>query len=107
MEDWAKFRCRHRLAGLPIKAIVLRLGNWRNAVRRELTSQGPPRSSRPSRDSSVGAFEPQIRVRKQIPTTIVMVNRVPNVPIFELADYGVGGRALQRRPPTHRRDWPA
>lgn len=61
MEDWAEIRRLYRAEGLPIKAIVRRLGVSRNAVRRALASAGPPRYSRPPRGSAVDAFEPAIR----------------------------------------------
>ncbi len=62
VEDWAEIRRLHRAEGLPIKAIVRRLGVSRNAVRRALASSSPPRYSRPARASAVDSFEPAIRV---------------------------------------------
>ena len=62
VEDWAEIRRLHRAEGLPIKAIVRRLGVSRNAVRRALASSCPPRYSRPARVSAVDSFEPAIRV---------------------------------------------
>ncbi len=62
VEDWAEIRRLHRAEGLPIKAIVRRLGVSRNAVRRALASSGPPRYSRPVRASAVDSFEPAIRL---------------------------------------------
>jgi transposase len=62
VEDWAEIRRLHRAEGLPIKAIVRRLGVSRNAVRRALASSSPPRYSRPARVSAVDSFEPAIRV---------------------------------------------
>jgi transposase len=61
VEDWAEIRRLHRAEGLPIKAIVRRLGVSRNAVRRALASSSPPKYSRPPRGSAVDAFEPAIR----------------------------------------------
>ena len=58
MEDWAEIRRLHRAEGLPIKAIGRRLGVSRNAVRRALASEEPPRYSRPARGSAVDSFEP-------------------------------------------------
>jgi hypothetical protein len=55
VENWAEIRRLHRVERLPFKVIVGRLGISRNAVRRALASQGPPRGS------SVDAFEPRIR----------------------------------------------
>ncbi len=62
MEDWAEIRRLHRAEGLPIKAIVRRLGVGRNTVRRALAAEGPPSYSRPARPSVVDQVEPQIRV---------------------------------------------
>jgi transposase len=61
VEDWAEIRRLHRSEGMPIKVIVRKLGVSRNAVRRALAADGPPRYSRPSRGSLVDAVEPQIR----------------------------------------------
>jgi transposase len=46
---------------MPIKAIVRKLGVSRNAVRRALAAQSPPKYSRPVKGSLVDAVEPQIR----------------------------------------------
>ena len=61
MEDWVEARRLHRVEGLPIKAIVRRLGISRNSVRRAFASQGPPQYSQRLRGSSVDVFEPRIR----------------------------------------------
>ncbi len=61
MEDWAEIRRLHRSEGMPIKAIVRKLGVSRNAVRRALAAQSPPKYSRPVKGSLVDAVEPQIR----------------------------------------------
>lgn len=61
MEDWAEIRRLHRAEGMPIKVIVRRLGVSRNAVRRALAAEGPPKYERPARGSVVDAVEPQIR----------------------------------------------
>ena len=61
MENWAEIRRLHRAEGVPIKAIARRLGISRNAVRRALASQGPPRYQRPARETAFDAFEPAIR----------------------------------------------
>jgi transposase len=61
VEDWAEIRRLHRSEGMPIKAIVRRLGISRNAVRRALAADSPPRYSRPAKGSLVDAVEPQIR----------------------------------------------
>ena len=61
MEDWAEIRRLHRAEGMPIKAIVRRTGVSRNAVRRALAADRPPRYERPAEGSLVDAVEPQIR----------------------------------------------
>ena len=61
MEDWAEIRRLHRSEGMAIKAIARRLGVSRNAVRRALARDSPPRYSRPLKGSVVDAVEPQIR----------------------------------------------
>ena len=42
VEDWAEIRRLHRAEGMPIKAIVRKLGVGRNTVRRALAAGGPP-----------------------------------------------------------------
>jgi transposase len=75
VEDWAEIRRLHRAEGMPIKAIVRRLGVGRNTVRRALASDGPPSYSRPVKPSIVDAVEPQIRVLllewPSMPTTVI------------------------------------
>jgi transposase len=61
VEDWAEIRRLHRAEGMPIKAIVRRTGVSRNAVRRALAADRPPKYERPARGSMVDAVEPQIR----------------------------------------------
>lgn len=61
MEDWAEIRRLHRAEGMPIKAIVRKLGISRNTVRRALAADSPPRYQRPAKGSIVDAVEPQIR----------------------------------------------
>jgi transposase len=61
VEDWAEIRRLHRSEGMPVKAIVRKLGVSRNAVRRALAAQSPPKYSRPPKGSLVDAVEPQIR----------------------------------------------
>jgi transposase len=46
---------------MPIKAIVRKLGVSRNAVRRALAAESPPKCSRPVKGSLADAVEPQIR----------------------------------------------
>ena len=61
MEDWAEIRRLHRAEGMPIKAIVRQTGVSRNAVRRALAADRPPKYERPAQGSLVDAVEPQIR----------------------------------------------
>lgn len=61
MEDWAEIRRLHRSEEMPIKAIVRKLGVSRNAVRRALAADAPPKYVRPPKGSSVDEVEPQIR----------------------------------------------
>ena len=61
MEDWAEIRRLHRAEGMPIKVICRRLGVSRNAVRRALARDDPPRYARAGRGSIVDAVEPQVR----------------------------------------------
>ena len=60
-EDWAEIRRLHRSEEMPIKAIVRKLGVSRNAVRRALAADAPPKYVRPLKGSAVDAVEPQIR----------------------------------------------
>ncbi len=62
MENWAEIRRLHRAEGMPIKAIVRKLGVSRNAIRRALAASAPPTYSRPPRGSAVDVVEPQIRI---------------------------------------------
>lgn len=61
MEDWAEIRRLHRSEGMAIKAIARKLGISRNAVRRALAHDLPPRYVRPAVGSRVDAVEPAIR----------------------------------------------
>jgi transposase len=61
VEDWAEIRRLHRSEEMPIKAIVRKLGVSRNAVRRALAADAPPKYVRLPRGSAVDAVEPQIR----------------------------------------------
>jgi transposase len=61
VEDWAEIRRLHRAEAMPIKAIVRKLGISRNAVRRALAADGPPKYERPARGSLADAVEPRIR----------------------------------------------
>jgi transposase len=75
VEDWAEIRTLHRAEGMPIKAIVRATGVSRNAVRRALAADGPPRYVRPGRGSVVDAAEPRIRELLQawptMPATVI------------------------------------
>jgi len=69
VEDWAEIRRLHRAEGMPIKVIVRRLGVSRNAVRRALAAQAPPKYVRSPKGSLVDVVEPQIRaLLKEWPT---------------------------------------
>lgn len=61
MEDWAEIRRLHRVEGMAIKAIARRLGVSRNAVRRALARDVPPKYVRAPKGSIVDAVEPAIR----------------------------------------------
>jgi transposase len=61
VEDWAEIRRLHGAEGMPIKAIVRATGVSRNAVRRALAADRPPKYERPARGSLVDAVEPQVR----------------------------------------------
>jgi len=75
VEDWAEIRRLHRAEGMPIKAIVRVTGVSRNAVRRVLAADGPPKYARPARGSVVDAVEPRIRelltVWPRMPATVI------------------------------------
>ncbi|MEP7021659.1 MAG: IS21 family transposase [Pseudonocardiales bacterium] len=75
VEDWAEIRRLHRAEGMPIKAIVRRTGVSRNAVRRALAADRPPRYARPARGSLADAVEPQVRELLQswptMPATVI------------------------------------
>jgi transposase len=61
VEDWAEIRRLHRVEQMPIKAIVRRLGVSRNAVRRALARDAPPKYERAAKGSLVDAVEPAVR----------------------------------------------
>jgi transposase len=61
VEDWAEIRRLHRAEGMPIKAIVRKLGVGRNTVRRALAAETPPKYERVAKGSIVDAVEPQVR----------------------------------------------
>lgn len=61
VEDWAEIRRLHRVEKMAIKAIARRLGVSRNAVRRALARDAPPKYERAPKGSIVDAVEPAIR----------------------------------------------
>jgi transposase len=75
VEDWAEIRRLARAEGLSVKAIVRRMGISRNAVRRALASQWPPKYSRPARGSVFDAVEPRVcellRLDPRVPATVI------------------------------------
>jgi transposase len=69
VEDWAEIRRLRRAEAMPIKGIARRLRISRNAVRRALAKESPPRYQRPAKGSAVDAFEPAIReLLREYPT---------------------------------------
>ncbi len=75
MEDWAEIRRLHKSEGMAIKAISRMLGISRNAVRRALAVDLPPRYVRPATGSLVDSVEPAIRELLQasptMPSTVI------------------------------------
>ena len=75
MQDWAEIRRLHRAEEMPIKVIARRLGISRNAVRRALGRDSPPRYERPAKGSCVDPFEPAIRellrAYPRMPATVI------------------------------------
>ncbi|MGY4644355.1 transposase [Cellulomonas sp. URHB0016] len=61
VEDWAEIRRLQRVEGMAIKAIARKLRVSRNAVRRALARDAPPKYERPARGSLVDEVEPLIR----------------------------------------------
>lgn len=61
VEDWAEIRRLHRVEGMAIKAIARRLGISRNAVRRALARDTPPKYERAAKGSCVDQVEPAIK----------------------------------------------
>jgi len=61
VEDWAEIRRLHRVEGMAIKAIGRRLGVSRNAVRRALARDAPPKYERAAKGSLVDAVEQEVR----------------------------------------------
>jgi Helix-turn-helix domain of resolvase len=75
VEDWAEIRRLHRAEGMPIRKIVRATGVSRNAVRRALAADGPPKYERPAKGSVVDAVEPRVRelltVWPTVPATVI------------------------------------
>jgi transposase len=75
VEDWAEIRRLHRVDGMAIKAIARRLGVSRNAVRRALARDAPPKYVRAPRGSIVDAVEPAVRellrATPDMPATVI------------------------------------
>jgi hypothetical protein len=55
VEGWAEIRRLHFVKGLTIREIARRTGHGRNAIRRAIRSDAPPRYERPAR---AGKLEP-------------------------------------------------
>ena len=77
LDEWAEIRRLHRSEGLPIKAIVRKLGVSRNTVRSALRSGEVPRYQRAPKGSIVDAAEPAIREQLALcptmPATVVAI----------------------------------
>jgi hypothetical protein len=75
LDEWAEIRRLHRSEGLPIKAIVRKLGVSRNTVRSALRSDEVPRYQRAPKGSIVDEAEPAIREQLALcptmPATVV------------------------------------
>ena len=75
MEDWAEIRRLHRVEGMAIKAIARRLGVSRNAVRRALARDDPPKYVRAPKGSIVDVVEPRVRellrTTPDMPATVI------------------------------------
>ncbi len=75
LDEWAEIRRLHRSEGLPIKAIVRKLGVSRNTVRSALRSDEVPRYQRAPAGSIVDEAEPAIREQLALcptmPATVV------------------------------------
>ncbi len=75
LDEWAEIRRLHRSEGLPIKAIVRKLGVSRNTVRSALRSDEVPRYQRAPKGSIVDAAGPAIREQLALcptmPATVV------------------------------------
>lgn len=89
MKDWAEIRRSHRSEGLSVKAIVRRTGVSRNAVRRALTSDLPPKYVRQPAGRAFDAFELAVRGLLQSDP------RMPSSVIAERIGWAHSGRLLR------------
>jgi transposase len=90
VEGWAEIRRPHFVKGLSIREVARRTGHGRNAVRRALRSDEPPRYRRPPRGSKLGPHKQEIqRLLAEDP-------RLPGVRVRELigADGYAGGQTI-------------
>jgi hypothetical protein len=93
--ELAEIRRLHRSEGVPVKAIVRRLGVAWDSVRSALTSEQPRSYQRPSRDSLVDAVEPEIRKWLRVDT--LMPAAVSTPPSLRHGDVQQAvGHALER-----------
>ena len=60
VEGWAEIRRLHFVKGLSIREITRRTGHGRNAIRRALRADAPPRYERPARVSKLDAHKAEI-----------------------------------------------
>lgn len=75
MDDWAQFRRPHEAEGMPIEAIVRRLGTRRNTVGATLASESSPAHRRAAKGSLADDVEPQaralLRADPKLPATAI------------------------------------
>jgi transposase len=91
VEDWAEIRRLHRAEGLPVKAIVRKLGISRNTVRAAIASDAAPRYVRKPAGSIVDAVEPKIREQLELDA------RMPATVIAERIGWNRGITVLKER----------
>ena len=60
VEGWAEIRRLHFVKGLSIRDIARRTGHGRNAIRRAIRADVPPRYGRPARASKLEPHKPEI-----------------------------------------------
>jgi transposase len=86
VQQWAEIRRMHFVERLSIKEIARRTGHGRNAVRRALRSEGPPRYRRPAAASKLDPYKPEIH------RLLTGEPRLPATRIRELiGELGYGG----------------